>query len=492
MSEKISNTKKTIKGLSTQTIITLSMGVTEIVAFSILSRLLTKIDFGYFAAITAITSVLIIFSEAGVGAAIIQRKDLDKRFIDNAFTLSLILGLVISSMLFVCSDVFSHIFIDDTMSTPLRLISITILLHSLTSVNLSLMHRELHFFKVGIIRLSSLLTTNVIAIVLAYNGWGYYSIIVKAVLDSVISYILSAICVKMNFCLYLNKQISKEIFSFSGWLSASAIFRNISHQVDKLLMPQLLSVATLGAYNRPKEFINHISGRINSIFDVVLFPVLSSINGNILSLQNSLKKSMYYVNILSALLFLGFVVNTELLIRIFFGEEWLNLTSVFQLLTVAVLFNVNGRLADCYLRSMGMTKDQFCFRIVETLLSLAGVIIGSHWGMIGVALAIVISDSSMKLIKIGYVANKIEINCLYLFASLLRSWRFMFLEAPIMLWLYLMFPNNVTGNIFLFISFLVINAIVFLFVPQIVGGKYYSEAYIKVKGIIINKVLYHA
>ena len=49
-----SNTTKVLKGVSTQTFITILIGVIEIVSFSIMSRLLTQEDFGYYASITAI------------------------------------------------------------------------------------------------------------------------------------------------------------------------------------------------------------------------------------------------------------------------------------------------------------------------------------------------------------------------------------------------------------------------------------------------------
>ena len=97
MASQESNTSKAIKGMSSQTLVTIVLGVVEIVAFSIMSRLLTQEDFGYYAAITAVTVVFASFSETGIGAAIIQRKEINQRYIDNAFTLSFIFGAIISS-----------------------------------------------------------------------------------------------------------------------------------------------------------------------------------------------------------------------------------------------------------------------------------------------------------------------------------------------------------------------------------------------------------
>ena len=102
-----SNTQKAVKGLSSQTIVTIAFGVVEIVSFSIMSRLLTKEDFGLFAAVSAIIVVFSSISEAGLGAAIVQRKNLDKRFTNNVFSLSLIMGLVLTLLLVFLSGVLS-------------------------------------------------------------------------------------------------------------------------------------------------------------------------------------------------------------------------------------------------------------------------------------------------------------------------------------------------------------------------------------------------
>ncbi len=138
-----SNTEKVIKGISSQTLVTVLLGVVEIVSFSIMSRLLTKDDFGYYAAITAITTVFASFSETGIGAALVQKKEITREYINNAFSLSLLFGLFISGLLLLLAKPLSAITIDHALVTPLMLMSITLLCNCLTSVNISIMQRNL-------------------------------------------------------------------------------------------------------------------------------------------------------------------------------------------------------------------------------------------------------------------------------------------------------------------------------------------------------------
>lgn len=488
MSKQESNTSKAVKGMSSQTLVTIVLGIVEIVSFSIMSRLLTQEDFGYYAAITAISTVFASFSETGIGSAIVQQKELTKRFVDNAFTISLLFGSFISLLLFVLAGPLSRSVADVSMKVPLMLISITLLLNCLTSVNNSIMHRRLEFFRMGAIRLIALVITTIIAIVLAYKGFGYYAILTKAILTSILTYFLSLYFCKTRFGIALDGPTFKKIFSFSGWLMASVLFRNLAHQIDRLMMPRLLSVTSLGSYNRPKDFIEQISSKICGIFDTALFPVLSGIQDNKESLRSAYKRSLYLMNISSLFLSLALMFNGELIIRIFFGEQWLYLKPVMLVISTTVLFNFVGRLADCFLRSLALTKQQFFFRVFETLLSILGILAGYKWDIIGVAIGVAVANMIAKLLKVFFIGLKLDISLFQVAGLILSSWRYSILLLPICILAYVFLPSSWGGDITMATIFVASSAVVFLFMPGLVGKLYKDEVYSKIVAIIKKKL----
>lgn len=484
----VSNSQKALKGMSSQTLVTLMLGVVEVVSFSIMSRLLTAEDFGYYAAITAITAVFSSFSETGMGASIIQRKDLTERFVNNAFTISCIVGAFVASLLLVLAKPLSSGLVDGSLMVPLMLMSITLLFHNVTSVNISLMHRRLEFLKVGTIQLVSLVITTIVAIILAYLGQGYYAILTKAILSSIITLILTYIGAKTRFRFQLDLETFKQIFGFSGWLMASVFFRNLALQMDRLLMSRVLSVEALGSYNRPKEFINQISSKLNGIFDTALFPVLSGIQDDIPRVRGAYLRSFYYMNIFAMVLSTAFVLNSELIIRIFFGANWLHLVLTTQILSCALIFNIDGRLADCYLRSLGWTKQQFYFRIFEVAMKFTGIFIGAHWGINGVAISVVLVNLITIAAKNIYICYKIGINQRKVISIILSSWRFSLVLLPIIIPSYILLPHTLVGNVILLTVYGVCIISVFLIFPSLVGKKYKDEAYLQIKKVVINKL----
>lgn len=475
---ELSNTQKVYRGVSSQTLVTIILGVVEIISFSIMSRLLTKEDFGYYAAISAIVAIFACFSDAGIGSAIIQRKDPSKQFINNAFTISLIFGTVVSLTLFAFSGIIAKIVTDESMTLPLKLMSITLLLNCMNSVNISIMYRRLEFFRVGLINLVSLIITTVVAVVLATRGYGYYAIIAKGILYSIITLCLSFAFAHTRYHFALDGKSFKQIFGFSGWLMASGLFRNLAHDIDKLLLTRLLSVASLGAYNRPKDFISQVSNKLTGIFDSALFPVLSNIQDDNTRLKRAFCESLYYINILGVVLTLSFAVNSELLIRVFFGEQWLDLRDITIILSFLMLFNIDGRLADCFLRSLGLTKQQFFFRIIETVVTSIGVVAGALGGDIkGVAIGVVLTNMFLKLAKILYVSYRIDVPFKTAVFEIFSSWKFVVVVAPICVLMFALLPHTVIGSIILLLVFLTLLVLIFLVFPSFVGGHYVEDGY---------------
>lgn len=487
MSEQ-SNASKVLKGVSTQSLITILSGIIEIVAFSIMSRLLSQQDFGYYAAVTAVSTIFAAFSDAGIGAAVVQRKNLDQKYIDNAFTLCLLFGLFGSLLLVACSGPAARYVADATMQVPLMLVAITLLTGTLSSVNFSIMHRKLQFLRMGIIRILALIITTIVSIALAIKGFGYYAIIAKVILYSIVTLIVSYFAAHTKYHLSFDLKAFKEIFGFGGWLQASSFFRKIADQVDRLMMSSLFSVQTLGMYSRPKEFINNMTGRLTDIFDSSLFPVLSTIQDEKGRLVKSYQLALYYLNIVGLLLTLTFMFNSELIIRIFLGSEWMNVNKLFILLSLSGIMMINGSLGDIFLRSLAYTKQQFFLRVIQSLVSILLILLAAKVGVLAVAAAYLLAYGLVVFLKMHFIAKRINYGLMDALGDILSAFKVVLYYLPAYAICMAFIPNTIEGNILKLMVFGIITILVFLVFPNCVGRKYNDEMYSRVLQFIKGRI----
>lgn len=467
-----SNGEKLAKGLSTQGSVSITLGILDIVSFSIMSRLLSERDFGYYAAAVAISSIFSALADTGVGAAIVQRKHVTKQYINNAFTICLGVGIFVSGLLFLFAGLLAKLFVDESMISPLRFFSVSILFHCLASVNLSILQKNCDFWKMGIANIFSLIITTVVAVILALAGMGYYAIISKVVLASFLTFLISKILARTSYSLAFDKTIAKEIVGYGGWLMLSSIFRNVAHQIDRLLMPRLFSVDTLGAYTRPKEFMYSITQKINGILDVVLFPHLSSIQDEKEKMKQSFLTSIFLFGICGISLNMLFIYNSELLILIFFGEKWLNVISLFKILSVYPLFLFWGRMGDVFLRSLGLTKYQFFLRTTQLFTSLIAVLLVYKLGIESVAIAVIISYVIVMSIKILFISRYVGVKIKEVIYTAIKTMKMLLYYIPSFIILDSFLPGTSLGYVAKTIFFIFITISLFFIFPNSIGGYY--------------------
>ncbi len=452
------------------------MGVLELLYFAIMSRLLTKSDFGYFAAISGVMAICISLSEAGLGSAIIQKKNTSESHISTAFTLSIILGVIGTVIVFIASPWIANIVVDETLTSPLRLMSFSIFLYSLMSVGNSILYRKLNFKQVGVNTIISYVLSSAIAIIMAYAGYGLYSIVVACILNSLFTVILLySFNVEIpRFRIY--KDEVAGIVSFGGWLTTGVIFNNISNQLDKLVLSKWLSVSALGAYNRPAGFVTTINTKICNIFDTVLFPMLSEIQDNQEKVTSVFFRTVSLLNSFSIILASIFFFNAELIITIFFGQDWLEIVPVMRIVSLGIIFRIDSRLVDCFFRSLNYVKLGTQIRIIGVVITFLSLYVGAQYGIIGTAWGVFVSNLLLVLIKMVALAIKVKANIFEMFEAWIKAWKPAVLPA-IVGCIYLFIPNMLLVNIVFGLFFVSIILIEFIFYPQIVGKEYCDSVY---------------
>ena len=489
MEQQESNAHKVIKGASSQTVVTIVQALVEIISFSIMSRLLTETDFGYYAAMMAIAVVFSALSETGIGSAVIQRKDLDENYVNNAFTLSFLVGLVLTGLLCLFSGILAKSVADVSMQIPLMIYSTTIFLGCYSSVDFSILQRELRLYQLGFTRIIPQVVSTIIAIIMAIKNYGYYSILAKTVLAALLTSVMARILVKTKYHFALDKSTIGQIFNFSGWLMFSSLFRKFSDQIDRLLMTSLFSINTLGLYSRPKDFITEISDKCGTIYDTVLFPVLSGVQDEKDKIRNAYEYSLYFLNLLALVVMLILIFNSELIIRIFFGEKWMHVNTLFIILSFSVIGFFNGRTSDIYLRSLGMTKEQFLFRVAQFVTTALFIILSAKLGIEAVAIAFIIAYMIIVLAKMVVISKHIDMSFGKSLWMSVSAYKVLIIMAPLYIVLQIFLPNVLWGNIVKCMAFIIAMLISFFAFPTIVGPYYKQNAYNSIVEFIKNKVI---
>ena len=463
--------RKVFNGVKSQTLVVVLLGIIDLAYFSAMSRLLTKAEFGLYAIAIAVTSILQEITSAGLGSAIIQKKNPSERFISTAFSLSLIICSFSVVLLVLLSGQLSEWLTgSDTLTYPLIILAFTMFFSIINGIGRALYMRELKFLHFGAIQLSAVGLANLCGVCLAYTyrGYGVYAISIALLLNSLFMFVYLFFVRLVHIPLTISRIHIKEIISYGGWLTASGIVRSIYEQVDKLVTVRFLTVAQLGAYNRPAGFLASVSGQVNGIFDTILFPVLSDIQDDERKIGRAYQKSTETVIVAAVFFSILVILGSNIIIRIFLGEQWLSLQPVFHVIAVSVIFLFYGRIGDSFFRSLGIVKSYFFVRVIVCCSSVVLIVAGCQYGILGLAFAVLLSRMVDNLVKILFLRRKIAINhadnFICIFKKCLVPLVLCGLALPVKF-----YYNNVLGDILSIVLFVSFALTVVFFRPHVYG-----------------------
>ncbi|NRD23523.1 lipopolysaccharide biosynthesis protein [Winogradskyella litoriviva] len=408
MNNNISKTKSGITGLIWMFFGNIFNTVIQLLIIAVLSRLLTPAEFGVMSIILIFVNFSDIFTQMGIGSAIVQLEKLTKKHISLSFAISFILGSIIGTLFYFIAPLIAIFFNLENLDEPIQFFSFFFPLKSFTGVAFSILQRELKFSIIVKCRsISYFLGYGLVSIILAYMGMGLWALIYGQLAMLLINFILVMFLVKPSFTLIANKKTYKDILVFGSGFTLDSSFNFIAENSDNIIVGKFLGEASLGVYSKAFQFLSIPASFFGQLYDKVLFPVLSSI-------QNDVKKltSFYFFSISFCLIILlpvsvFLMFNAELLVNVLLGNQWTSVILPFQILIIGFCFRFGTRINKSFLKSLGYVYKSAKYQIIFAAIMAISTYVGlNFWELNGVALGVLFA-TVINYIQVSYRIHKI-------------------------------------------------------------------------------------
>src|SRR5262245_6537596 len=143
----------------------------------ILARLLTPADFGLAGITLVVINFLGFVRDVGVGNALIYKNKDSDQLASTAFWISCLAGFSLFTLASLISPWAAHFFEEPRVEPMVQLLAVSFLLTSLGSTHEALLQKELNFKKKLIPELAQAFSRGFFSILLAWLGWGVWSLI---------------------------------------------------------------------------------------------------------------------------------------------------------------------------------------------------------------------------------------------------------------------------------------------------------------------------
>jgi O-antigen/teichoic acid export membrane protein len=331
----------TIYGLKWSYFGTVAKTLLQIGVASIMARLLDPTAFGLIAMAGVILRFGQYFSQMGVGSAMIQKKEISDEDVRASFTSAFFLGITFTAIGCLCAPLGTYIFDNEKIVPVIRIMALSFLLSGLSTTAISLLRRNFSFGALAVIEIFSYVVGyGIIGVLLAYNGFGVWSLVVGALSQSAFQAFLAYLFCQHRLSLIYSWKYYKPLYSFGGCISVISLFEFIGSNLDTLAIGHFFGAASLGIYNRAFMLVNLPAQYFTSSFSRVLFPSFSKVQKETERLKKAyLSTVMLFSAILLPTCF-GMAAASREIVLVILGEKWTAAIPILQILAIAIPFNL--------------------------------------------------------------------------------------------------------------------------------------------------------
>lgn len=352
----------------------------SLIVNAILARILSAEDYGIVAVITVFSTFFTTFSDMGFGSAIIQNKDLTDSDIDNIYSFTVYISLVLMAIFAVCSFPIAAFYEDQVYVSLGGMLSVSLLFNALNMVPNGLLNRDKKFVSIAIRTVIVYVGTAIITIALAFIGLRYYALAIQAILTALFTFVWNYVTTKPHFRVRVEMGSIKKVINYSGYQFAFNIVNYFSRNLDNLLTGKFMGNTELGYYNKAYTLMLYPVNNLTGVISPVLHPILSDYQKQINIIY---KKYIKVVKLLACLsLYVApvcFLAANEI-IAILYGSNWASSVVCFQLLSIAIIPQMINSSAGSIFQAIGNTKLLFLNSCINTGITIVAICLGVFVG----------------------------------------------------------------------------------------------------------------
>ena len=335
-----------------------------------LARLLAPEIFGVFAIVSFIINFFAFFSDVGLGAALIQKKD---RLVPNdlsvTFTFQQILVVITMGIVFILAPFSAakyHLGNDGVWM--IRIFSISLFLTSLKTIPSILLERQLKFAKLIIPEVVEVISFQILAVGLAWQGYGIWSFIIALLVRSFLGTITLYFISPWRPSFAWDKDKIKRLVSFGIPFQLNGFIATIKDAVMPIFVGAVSGAAAVGYLNWAMTFSKLPILFMSDVFRVT-FPTYSRIQDKKVILKKAVEKTIRFVNLFLFPAVFLLAAAARPIVTIIFTDKWLPALPAFYIHLFGILVvGIANSFMDTFW-ALGKTKIAVRLLIIYTVVN---------------------------------------------------------------------------------------------------------------------------
>jgi O-antigen/teichoic acid export membrane protein len=307
----------------------------DLLILVVLGRLLSPADFGLVAIAMAVVQIFEAVMELPLGLALVALPQRTKLHYDCAFTLQLLRGLALSTILLALSWPISHIYGDHRLVWLVCALSIAPASRGLLSPRTVEYALNFNYLPSLTIEVAGKLAAFLLSIVVAWLTASYWSIAIATIASPVMMLVVS-----YCFAPYLPALSLREWRSFSKYLrftTAAQAVAALVWQMDQLMLGRFVDRFELGRFSMASNLAALPTQILMGQTISPLAVAFSSVRDDLERLKVAYHKSAVSITAIGLPAMVWISMNAEPVIRLILGQKWVSGAYILSWLSLAMI-----------------------------------------------------------------------------------------------------------------------------------------------------------
>ena len=406
--------KKVTFGVKWATASLVVVRMVRFVTLVVLARILTPEIFGLVAMANVVVETIGVIREIGFGAAYIQRQDKEENSAKIAANTAFIFGLIISLILFAGLLLFSPkialFFKLEALENVVKVMAFTFIIDPVLGICGVILNKELEFGKIATGEITQIVAYSIIAVLLAFLGFGVWSIVLGTLISKLIHTIVLLYFSGWRPTVQVDLRVAKEMFAFGKYMWAFAILSAAGRALDRVLIGRFWGTASLGHYHIAFNLCNMPATAISFLINKITFPVFSQFQDDTIRLKNALLRILSIVSIVVMPLSLGLIATADIFVLSIYGPKWSQVIPLVQVLAIYGMTLSISAVTGPVFKAIGKPNILLYTSLNHHIILVISLILLRNYGVIGICYALLIPIVISALIAFVLIIKLLHIH----------------------------------------------------------------------------------
>ncbi len=364
--------ERSVRGIVVLTGRTFILQIIGLVAQLFLFAYLGKYEFGVFAIVSAIINFLVYFSDVGLAAALIQKKETPTdKDLKTTFFVQQILVISIITLVVLLTPFFTRKYsLDADGQILLYALSVSLLLSSFKSIPSVLLERKLEFVKLVFPQILEQIVYNVVLVLFAMKGLGLKSFTIAVLARGVIGLIAIYIVQPWRPGIAFSKETLLGLFRFGIPYQINTFLATLKDDGVTLVLGGIIGPIGVGILSFAQKIARLPLTFFMDTVTRVTFPAFSRMQGHKTDLERSVTRSIFFICLLVFPSLVGISILSPMLVRVVPKyNQWTPALIPIIFISINFLFAAATTQLTNLLNAIGKIKITFYLMIMWTILT---------------------------------------------------------------------------------------------------------------------------